>query len=262
MPLLNLLLLLVSSDRVKHLPPAPPAGIGATRQPGVSWQLSGGGRNASQLGYEQLSIHGSSPAVCALGAVASSATSNLVASCTPATTTIGVATVTVTTPEPGRMYRCWRVPAKLSGGSSLGLLAASKLKGCAQIASFMVDGVILDGADELGTGFVELAGLRSSTNNTSRERGTPIDCSVGADVLSLRVYGSKRGSGRRGYLRTSEVVASYRAGHNWQKQSSLEVSAAKTDDNTATELAQCFIPAVQHWEVDNRLAAINSLGPV
>ena len=109
--------------------------------------------------------------------------------------------------------------------------------GDAQIATFMVDGVILDGADELGTGFVELAGLRSSNNSTSRERGTPIDCSVGADVLSLRVYGSKRGSGRRGFLRTSEVVASYRAGHDWQRQSSPEVSAAKTDDNTAAELA-------------------------
>lgn len=104
--------------------------------------------------------------------------------------------------------------------------------GDAEIVSFLVDGVMLDGSDELGTGFVELAPLNHPDHSqSSRLRqvysledfdgltaeagqapaGTT-DCMVGAAVRSLRVYGSKRGSIHRGFLRTSEVVASFRDG--------------------------------------------------
>ena len=93
--------------------------------------------------------------------------------------------------------------------------------GDAQIVSFLVDGVLLDGSAELGTGFTELAPLLSAQSgaqrgaHTQREGGSAApaaDCVVGADVRHLRVYGSKRGSAKRGYLRTSEVVASFRDG--------------------------------------------------
>jgi hypothetical protein len=87
--------------------------------------------------------------------------------------------------------------------------------GDAQIVSFLVDGILLDGSDTLGTGFVELAGLshsRLAIRGESAESGGATECMVGADVKSLRVYGSKRDSEQRGFLRTSEVVASFRGG--------------------------------------------------
>ena len=87
--------------------------------------------------------------------------------------------------------------------------------GNAQIASFLVDGILLDGSDDLGTGFVELAGLSHSglsRRGESGGSGAATECMVGGDVKSLRIYGSKRGSGQRGFLRTSEVVASFRGG--------------------------------------------------
>jgi hypothetical protein len=85
--------------------------------------------------------------------------------------------------------------------------------GNAQIASFLVDGILLDGSDDLGTGFVELAGLSHSGLSRRGESGeSGAECMVGGDVKSLRIYGSKRGSGQRGFLRTSEVVASFRGG--------------------------------------------------
>jgi hypothetical protein len=92
--------------------------------------------------------------------------------------------------------------------------------GGAQIVSFHVDGVMLDGGDELGTGFTELAPLLEPHEiqspvdkvGSSHRVVSAAECMVSADVLHLRVYGSKRGSGQRGYLRTSEVVATFRDG--------------------------------------------------
>ena len=89
--------------------------------------------------------------------------------------------------------------------------------GEAEIVSFLVDGVMLDGSAELGTGFTELAPLLSAQRGAGAQReggsaAPAADCVVGADVRHLRVYGSKRGSAQRGYLRTSEVVASFRDG--------------------------------------------------
>lgn len=88
--------------------------------------------------------------------------------------------------------------------------------------------VLLDGGQELGTGFTELAVLLkqesseqptgdsthsgSGTIDTSAELGGVSTCTIGADTLGLRVWGSAAGSSARGYLRTSEVVASFVAG--------------------------------------------------
>lgn len=96
------------------------------------------------------------------------------------------------------------------------------IDGQAQIASFAVDGVVLDGGTELGTGFVELAVLLQqqahswsfSTSDSNKPRAhAQQECVVGSSVQTLRVYASDNAAGApRGYLRTSEIVASYRAG--------------------------------------------------
>lgn len=101
--------------------------------------------------------------------------------------------------------------------------------GLARIATYYVDGVLLDGDTQKGTGFFELAVLfkkhMSSTpqldNHTSSlhshrphpsHQGDLGQCRVGDSVTSLRVYASPPGEQTRGYLRTSEVVASFLQG--------------------------------------------------
>ena len=102
--------------------------------------------------------------------------------------------------------------------------------GLAQIATYYVDGVLLDGDNQMGTGFFELAVLfkkhmsnllhpddhTASSLDGHRPRpshqGALGQCRVGDSVLSLRVYASPPGKQARGYLRTSEVVASFLQG--------------------------------------------------
>ena len=101
--------------------------------------------------------------------------------------------------------------------------------GLAQIASMFVDGVLLDGSTQLGTGFIELAELLTQKHNGTRNDATAEECSVGSDVLSIRVYGSRAGSSERGYMRTSEIVSSFRAG---PAQHVLAQDVLKSDDDT------------------------------
>ena len=89
--------------------------------------------------------------------------------------------------------------------------------------------VLLDGGEELGTGFTELAVLlkqesieqpttahsANGTADTAVGVGGVSMCTIGADTLGLRVWGSAAGSSARGYLRTSEVVASFVAGPHY-----------------------------------------------
>ena len=116
--------------------------------------------------------------------------------------------------------------------------------GQSQIATYYVDGVLLDGGAQLGTGFFELAVLlkkhmvtsprldtlshthshpqppphsQSQPHSDTRtepslDRGSVDQCHIGSDVTSLRVYGSSPAEQKRGYLRTSEVVASFLQG--------------------------------------------------
>ena len=96
--------------------------------------------------------------------------------------------------------------------------------GQAQIASFVFDGVVLDGGAQLGTGFVELAVLllraqarHPSASFAQKASTLPQQCTVGSSVVTLRVYASDNEDGTpRGYLRTSEIVASYHAGPHIQ----------------------------------------------
>ena len=92
--------------------------------------------------------------------------------------------------------------------------------GLAQIASYYVDGVLLDGGDQLGTGFFELAVLlkehlpiHSQPNIRPLLNHVSVDqCRIGSDISSLRVYASSSSGHERGCLRTSEVVASFLQG--------------------------------------------------
>jgi hypothetical protein len=104
--------------------------------------------------------------------------------------------------------------AQLGATTSRAHQVVMVVDGDAKIASFLVDGVLLDGSDELGTGFAELAPLINQDGRQSAlgHEHVSQDCMVGPDVRHLRVYGSKRGSRQRGYLRTSEVVASFHDG--------------------------------------------------
>lgn len=99
--------------------------------------------------------------------------------------------------------------------------------GLAQVATFFVDGVLLDGDTQDGTGFFELAVLlqravvsrsflspSSSSSSSGREKmasDTVVtqSCDIGGSVRALRVYGVAASNATRGYLRTSEVVASF-----------------------------------------------------
>jgi hypothetical protein len=101
--------------------------------------------------------------------------------------------------------------------------------GAAQIAMYYVDGVLLNGGAELGTGFAELAVLLRGERNNARAPASPIQretCTVGPSVKRLRVYGSSAASDARGYLRTSEIAASFRAGH----AATFPTHAIKTDE--------------------------------
>ena len=94
--------------------------------------------------------------------------------------------------------------------------------------------VLLDGGEELGTGFTELAVLLNTQESIEQPTSTTTAhysangtadtavgiggvsmCTIGADTLGLRVWGSAAGSSARGYLRTSEVVASFVAGPHY-----------------------------------------------
>ena len=93
---------------------------------------------------------------------------------------------------------------------------AMVVDGAAQIAMYYVDGVLLDGGAEFGTGFAELAVLLHGQRSNARSPSNPIHketCTIGSTVRRLRVYGSSAASDKRGYLRTSEIVSSFRAGH-------------------------------------------------
>ena len=106
--------------------------------------------------------------------------------------------------------------------------------GLAQIGTYYVDGVLLDGARQMGTGFFELAVLLKKHTSSLHNRfphpledavssvlthhhdpsyqGSVGQCRIGDGVSSLRVYTSSPGEQTRGYLRTSEVVASFLEG--------------------------------------------------
>ena len=89
--------------------------------------------------------------------------------------------------------------------------------GQAQIATYFVDGVFLDGGAQLGTGFYELAelfGVNSAAHVVApQSKDRNLNCSVGGHVRAIRVYGSSNAPGSaRGFLRTSEVVASFQDG--------------------------------------------------
>ena len=102
--------------------------------------------------------------------------------------------------------------------------------GQAQIVSFLVDGVLLDGGGSLGTGFFELAVLLNRTAaqlsgdaqgiSSVGQPSVPASCSVGARVRSIRVYGSSNAKRepKRGFLRVSELAASFRDGPPFRSQ--------------------------------------------